>query len=84
MQAYTYILLRYGIVARAAPRVAAHDALQGEPTPFEYAILADCLDAILRAGRRKAARRRSQGRDAPLIEAYKPDEGKSHNASNAT
>ena len=85
MQAYTiYIILRYGIVARAAPRVAACDALQGEPTAFEYAILANCLDAILRAGGREAARWRCQWRDTPLIKAYKSDKWKSHNASNAT
>ena len=75
LQAYTYyILLRYGIVARAAPWVATRDALQGEPTTFEYAILAYCLDAILRAGRGEAARRRSQGRDTLLVEANQSDE----------
>ena len=62
--------LWYGVVAGAAPRVAAGYPFCGEPAAFDDAIFANRLDAILRAGGGEAARRGCQGRNTLLVEAY--------------
>ena len=64
--------------------MAATYALGGEPTPFDWAILANSLDGVLRAGGCKATRWWLEGRDKLLIEAYKPDKRECHHSPNAT
>ena len=54
--------------------MTAGDALGGEPTPFDWSILANGLDGVLRAGGREAARWWLERRDAPLVEANHSDE----------
>ena len=60
------------------------NTLGGKPATLDDAILADCLDGILRAGGCVAARWRGEWRDTLLVEAYEQDERKRHNASKAT
>ena len=54
--------LGYRVVAAAAPRVAAENALECKPSPFEGSIFLDGLDGILRAGGRIAASGRCEWR----------------------
>lgn len=58
----------HGIVAAASPGMAAQDATNGAPCPFEGAVFADGFDGILRACRREATCWRRQGRDVELVE----------------
>ena len=55
--------------------MAAEDAPQGQPETFDRTVLAEGLEGILRAGRRVAAGRRQQGRDADLVEADQHHKG---------
>ena len=61
--------LRHGVVAAAAPGMAAQDAANGEIEAAQGAVLAEGLKRILRAGGREAAGGRRQGRDESLVEA---------------
>lgn len=63
--------------------MTASNALGGEPAPFEWAIFADSLQSILRAGGGVATRRRGEGRDTALIEAYQADKGERYRALKA-
>ena len=47
-------LFRYGVVAPAAQRIAPGDAPRRQQQPFDAAVGADGLDAVLAAGGRKA------------------------------
>ena len=47
--------LRNGVVAVAAPGVAAEDATNGEIQTFEWAVLTECFQSILGTGRGEAA-----------------------------
>ena len=53
--------LRDGIVAGAAPGVAAEDAAQGQPAALEGPMLSQGFDCVLRAGGSKAAARPLEG-----------------------
>ena len=60
--------LRNGIVPASAPGMATQNAAYGQIQPFERTVLLDRFDAVLRAGRRIAARSRRIGRYAGPIE----------------
>ena len=64
------LLSRHGVVAAASPRMAAHNALEGEPAPFERAIFLDGFHRILRAGGTVAAGRRRPRRYKVAIDPY--------------
>ena len=66
--------LRHGVVAGAAPGVAAEDALEGEPEAFEGAVFAEGLKGVLRACGGEAAGGRFQRGDTQLIEFYQQDD----------
>ena len=56
----------------------------GEIQTLQRAVLAQCLDGILRAGGSKATRGRLEGRDAELIEAHQNNKWEGEHAlSNA-
>lgn len=63
-------LSRHGVVAAASPGMAAHNALEGEPAPFERAIFLDGFHRILRAGGTVAAGRRRPRRYKVAIDPY--------------
>lgn len=65
----------HGVVARTSEGVAAKDAFESQPAPFERTILDDGLLGILRAGGRVAACRRGERRYALLVEFYQQQEG---------
>ena len=48
-------MLRNGVVAAAAPGIAAKDALETEPEAFQRAVFAESLERILGAGRSEPA-----------------------------
>ena len=60
--------LRNRIVARAAPGMAAADALQRKPEALEHTVLSESLQPVLRAGGCVAALRSQQGRNDPLVQ----------------
>ena len=61
------MILRYGVVSRAAPGVAAEDAFDAEPAAFENPVFEYCLHHILAARRRvTAGRRRERGDKDPV------------------
>lgn len=64
--------LRHGIVAAAAEGMAAEDAAHGEVRTLEGAVLAQGLQRVLRAGRRKAAAARLIRGDAYLVKPHQP------------
>ncbi len=64
-----------GVVAAAAPGVAAEQAPDCEPEAFEGAVFAECFEGVLGAGGGEAATRRFEGGDADLVEADQEDEG---------
>ena len=47
--------LGYGVIAAAAPGVAADYPLQGQPAPVERTVFDDRFSGILGTGRRKTA-----------------------------
>ena len=55
------ILSGHGVVARAAPWIAAEDAAEGQPAAFEGTVFLYCLDGILRAGGCVTAGGRGEG-----------------------
>ena len=63
----------YGIVAAATEGVAPQKPPTGEEQSPENAILADCLDGILGAGRGKTAGRRQQRGEIAFICAQQVD-----------
>ena len=65
---------RDGVVAGAAPGVAAEETAEGEPEAAEGAVLADGLDGVLRAGGDEAARRGQPGGNGPLVELNRQQE----------
>ena len=54
--------------------MAAADALDAEPGTAQGSVFLYRLKRVLRAGRCEPAGRRSERRDAALIEAYQEDE----------
>lgn len=64
-----------GVIPRSSPWVAAQDAPYGKKEPFDRAVLAECLNGILRAGGGKATTGRFEGRQAYLVEAHKRYKG---------
>lgn len=66
--------LWYRIISAAAPRMAPRQPFERQPAPFQGPVFAQRFDGILRAGRRKTARRRRKGRDAELIELHHDDQ----------
>ena len=69
-------MLRNRVISAPTPRVAAEDAFQGQPTPFERAIFLDGFYRVLRTCGRIATGGRGEGGDAVAI---KPDKAE-HNA----
>ena len=65
------------IVAAVSPGVTAQNTFRGEPTALQEPVLADRLNAILRAGRGIDTAWRDPRRDSDLVEA---DEFKSEPA----
>lgn len=63
-----------GIVSVSTPRVATQNATGGEIPPFEWSILAECLQGILRTGGSITTRRHGERRDTQLIEPYQNNE----------
>ncbi len=63
---------RHGIIPVPAPRVAAQNAFQCQPTAFQCAVFPQRLYGILRAGGRVAARRGRERRNAILVKLYQP------------
>ena len=63
--------------------MAATYALSREPTPFDWAILANSLDGVLRAGGCEAKRRWLEGRYALLVEANQQNEWERHYSPDA-
>ena len=61
--------LRYWVVTRAAPRIAAQDAPDGQCQTFDGTMLDERLPGIFRACGCESARGWGVGRDAYLIEA---------------
>jgi hypothetical protein len=59
------------VVTTATPRMASRDALDGKPQAFEWSVLLDSFDGILRASGREPTRRRKQWRNARPIEIYR-------------
>ena len=68
-------LFRYGVVAPAAQRIAPGDAPRRQQQPFDAAVGADGLDAVLAAGGRKAAVPPQPRADELLVEPDEPAEG---------
>ena len=66
-------ILGDGVVATTSPRVATGETLQGEPSPFEGPVATNGLQGVLRTGGCETARRRGEGRDAALVEAYQKE-----------
>lgn len=72
--------LRHGIVAAAAPGVAATDALQRQPTPGQRAVTANRFPGVLRTARCVAAGtlgpedKLLRGRKRQLIETHTPNQ----------
>ena len=64
----------HGVVSAASPGVAFRQPLYREPQPLQGPVPAQCLEGVLRAGGRKAAGGRRQGRDAELVETYERDQ----------
>ena len=62
--------LGHGIVAGAAPGVAAEDTLEGKPETFEGTVLAEGFKGVLGTGWSVAAGRGSERGDAQLVELY--------------
>ena len=62
------------IVSAAAPRVTARQPSQGEPRAFQQTVFAQGFQRVLRAGRRKPARRGRERRDAELVELHQCDQ----------
>ena len=54
--------------------MATQDAFDAQPSAFEDAVFQYCLDHILAACRREAARRRSEGRDERTVEIDRKQE----------
>ena len=65
--------LWHGVVARAAPGVAAEDAFECEPAAFERTVFLDSFHRILRAGGSVAAGSGGERRDAVTVEPYQPE-----------
>ena len=59
--------LGYRVVAASAPGMAAADTFYCKPKTFKNPVFLKGFEAVLRAGRRKAAFRAQQGRNHPLI-----------------
>ena len=70
-----------GVVAGAAPRVAAAYASGGEPEAFDGAVDAQGFDGVLAAGGCEAAVRPEMGRDGKLIEPDWEDQQRGHDSS---
>ncbi len=66
-------LSRDGVVAAAAPGIAAEDALEAEPEPFKGTVFAESLESILGAGGGEPAAGRLERRDAQLIKLYQQE-----------
>ena len=75
-------LLRYRVVARAAPRMAAKQTADGEIETLDRPMLTQCLDGILRTGGGETTGWRLKGREAELIEAHQQDQREGENTSN--
>jgi hypothetical protein len=54
---------RHRVVSMPAPRITTQDAAHGKIQPLAQPMFMQCLHGIYRAGRRKPARRRQQGRN---------------------
>lgn len=67
--------LWHGVVPAPTPRMAAADAFDGEPAAFEYAMLFDSFNGILRASGHVPATGRKQRRNAVTIKIH----GQQHN-----
>jgi hypothetical protein len=65
---------RYWVVAVAAPRVAATDALHTKPTALDDAMLLHGFYHVLRAGRCVAAGVWQKRRNSPLVKLNEPNE----------
>lgn len=68
--------LWHGVVAGAAPRMAAEKTAYGEIQPLERAPFAECLQCVFGTCRSEAACRRFVRRDADPVEFYQDDERK--------
>ena len=68
-------LLRHGIVAPAAQRIAPGDPPSGQQQPLEAAVGADGLDAVLAARGGKAAVSAQTRADKPLVKPDQPAQG---------
>ena len=69
--------LRNGVITRAAPWVAAEDALEGKPEAFDRTVLAEGFKGVLGAGGCETAYRRLERGDADLVELDQQDERRS-------
>ena len=65
---FCFCLSRNGVIARAAPGVAAQQPAHGQIEPLERPVLLYGLTCILGAGGCEPARRRCVGGDEVLIE----------------
>lgn len=71
-----------GVVAGAAPGMAAAYAPQGEPRAFQGAVLPQCLHGVLAACRRVAAGGGQVGRHGPLVKPHRKHEKLRHKPVN--
>ena len=58
--------------------MASQKASDGQIKPFHGTVLLNSLDGVLAACRSEPARRRCQGRNAPLIEPYGKNQESAH------
>ena len=72
METILSIAIRLGnrVIPTPTPRMTTQQTLDGEPTSFDWAILLQRLDGILRARWGKTARRWRIGRYAVLVELH--------------
>ena len=73
--------LRHRVISTAAPGVATADALDAQPEAFQWAILLDSLQGVLRAGRSVTAGGGRERRDARLVPSYEPNHHLFHSAT---
>lgn len=68
-------VLRHRVVSAASPRVTAQNPLYTKPSAFENSIFHHCLNHILRAGGRVAARWRQHRANACAVEVNRQKKG---------
>ena len=64
-----FVWLWHGVVAAAAPRIAAQNAFYGKPRAFRRAMFSDGFDGVLRAGGRVATGRWKVRRNGQLVKS---------------